>query len=212
MWICHSGRPLHVDELCYALSITIGSIVYISIATLFLRQRCCSPAVRDWSLLIRKKVSTFRLIHHTFSASIAQLTATFSPILTRWWRRCAWPIISEFRPGQSSSSQAIIWPLKYALPQVLFVILGHSCQEGNFWIARYCLQWSFWPRMKKNHVPANSLFEQILNHMSSGKPRLPRGGMSTTYDKTYTTTNWSNIQEPPVYTTPRYLLASRPCL
>ena len=62
MWVCHSERPLQVDELCCALAVEIGSADFDPnnvplIATLL---GCCQSLVT-----VDKEASTVRLIHHT---------------------------------------------------------------------------------------------------------------------------------------------------
>src|SRR5205807_10656959 len=62
MWICHSERPLKVDELCHALAVEIGpsdfdsdNIPLIGTLTSF-----CQGLIT-----VDKEASTVRLIHHT---------------------------------------------------------------------------------------------------------------------------------------------------
>jgi len=62
MWVCHSERPLLVDELCHALAVEIGSEDFDSdnvplIATLL---SCCQGLIT-----VDKEALTVRLIHHT---------------------------------------------------------------------------------------------------------------------------------------------------
>jgi len=62
MWICHSERPLRVDELCHALAVEIGSAHFntdnVPAAETLLA--CCQGLVA-----VDKEASTFRLVHHT---------------------------------------------------------------------------------------------------------------------------------------------------
>jgi len=62
MWICHTERPLLVDELCHALAVEIGSTHFSNdnvpgTETLL---TCCQGLVAA-----DKEASTFRLVHHT---------------------------------------------------------------------------------------------------------------------------------------------------
>ena len=61
-WLCHSERPLQVDELCHALAVDIGATNFDaenipSIGTLL---HCCQGLVT-----VDKEASTVRLIHYT---------------------------------------------------------------------------------------------------------------------------------------------------
>jgi len=61
-WICHSERPLHVDELCCALAVEIGETDFDeenvpSIGTLL---DCCQGLIT-----VDAEASTARLIHYT---------------------------------------------------------------------------------------------------------------------------------------------------
>ena len=61
-WVCHSERPLQVDELCHALAVEIGATDFDlenvpSIVTLL---QCCQGLI-----VVDKEASTVRLIHHT---------------------------------------------------------------------------------------------------------------------------------------------------
>jgi len=64
MWVCHSERPLRVDELCHALAVEIGSAHFnndnVPAAETLLA--CCQGLVA-----VDKEASTFRLVHHTLS-------------------------------------------------------------------------------------------------------------------------------------------------
>ena len=62
MWVCHSERPLRVDELCHALTAEVGSSDFDAdnvplIATLL----SCSQGM----ITVDKEASTVRLIHYT---------------------------------------------------------------------------------------------------------------------------------------------------
>jgi len=62
MWVCHSERPLQVEELCHALAVEIGSADFDPdnvplIATLL---GCCQGLIT-----VDKEASTVRLIRHT---------------------------------------------------------------------------------------------------------------------------------------------------
>ena len=61
-WVCHSKRPLQVDELCHVLAVDIGATDFDpenipSIGTLL---HCCQGLI-----MVDKEASIVRLIHHT---------------------------------------------------------------------------------------------------------------------------------------------------
>ena len=67
MWICHSERPLRVEELCQALAVKIGSIDYnaddvSSISTVL---SCCQGLV-----VVDKEGSALRLVHFTLQVHL----------------------------------------------------------------------------------------------------------------------------------------------
>jgi len=76
MWVCHSERPLQVDELCHALAVEIGSADFDPdnvplMATLL---GCCQGLIT-----VDKEASTVRLIHYTlreYLSAYPDLSAT----------------------------------------------------------------------------------------------------------------------------------------
>jgi len=62
MWICHSERPLRVDELCHALAVEIGSTYFNSdnVPGTETVLACCQGLVT-----VDREASTVRLAHHT---------------------------------------------------------------------------------------------------------------------------------------------------
>ena len=61
-WVCHSERPLQVDELCHALAVEIGATDFDSenIPSIGTLLHCCQGLI-----MIDKEASIVRLIHHT---------------------------------------------------------------------------------------------------------------------------------------------------
>ncbi|RPA96875.1 hypothetical protein L873DRAFT_1693023 [Choiromyces venosus 120613-1] len=62
MWISHSERPLHVDELCHALAVEIGckSLNIENVPSIRTLLGCCQGLI-----VVDKGASTVRLIHFT---------------------------------------------------------------------------------------------------------------------------------------------------
>jgi ankyrin repeat protein len=62
MWICHSDRPLKVNELCHALAVEIGSQDFDieNVPLIGTLLNCCQGLIT-----VDKEASTVRLVHHT---------------------------------------------------------------------------------------------------------------------------------------------------
>jgi len=74
-WICHSERPLQVDELCHALAVEIGTTDFDpenipSIVTLL---HCCQGLIT-----VDKGASVVRLIHHSLQEYLCAHPGLFS--------------------------------------------------------------------------------------------------------------------------------------
>ena len=74
MWISHAERPLEADELCYALSIEIGSpnLNADNVPSIGTLLACCQGLV-----VVEKEVSTVRLIHSTLQEYLRAHTDLF---------------------------------------------------------------------------------------------------------------------------------------
>ena len=74
-WVCHSERPLQVDELCHALAVDTGATDFDlenipSIDTLL---RCCQGLIT-----VDKEAFTVRLIHYTVQEYLCGQVGLFS--------------------------------------------------------------------------------------------------------------------------------------
>ena len=74
-WICHSERPLDVDELCYALAVEVGEADFDlenvpSIGTLL---DCCQGLIA-----VDPEASTVRLIHYIVQEYLCTHPGLFS--------------------------------------------------------------------------------------------------------------------------------------
>ena len=74
-WVCHSERPLQVNELCHALAVEIGEMDFDpenipSIGTLL---HCCQGLI-----MVDKEASTVRLIHYTVQEYLCTHPGLFS--------------------------------------------------------------------------------------------------------------------------------------
>jgi len=75
MWVCHSERPLQVDELCHALAVEIGSADFdpdnVSLIPSLLSY--CQGLIT-----VDKEASTVRLIHHSLQEYISTYPGLFA--------------------------------------------------------------------------------------------------------------------------------------
>jgi len=74
-WVCHSERPLQVDELCHALAVEVGETHFDpenvpSIGTLL---DCCQGLIA-----VDAEASTVRLIHYTVQQYLCSHPGLFS--------------------------------------------------------------------------------------------------------------------------------------
>ena len=155
MWICHSERPLGVDELCHALSVTIGSTHFDSGTVLATETllTCCQGLVT-----VDKEASTFRLIHYT----LREYLTTRSNLFTH-----AHSIMAEACLTYLNSDQARALP---ANPQPDLSSMPFLRYCSRYWGTHAKRELSDRARLLsmelldhyESHVAANALFEQIL--------------------------------------------------
>jgi len=75
MWVCHSERPLQVDELCHALAVEIGSADFNpeNVALIATLLGCCQGLIT-----VDKEASIVRLIHHTLQEYLSSYPDLFA--------------------------------------------------------------------------------------------------------------------------------------
>ena len=85
MWISHSRRPLHVDELCHAIEIRIGSsdLDNDEIPAIPIWLSCCQGLV-----IVDKGASTVRLIHFTLQEYLGTHSGLFGKAHARMAETC----------------------------------------------------------------------------------------------------------------------------
>ena len=75
MWICHSERPLQVEELCHALAVEVGATDFdpenVPLITTLLE--CCQGLIT-----VGTEASTVRLIHYTVQEYLCSHPGLFS--------------------------------------------------------------------------------------------------------------------------------------
>ena len=74
-WVCHSERPLQVDELCHALAVEIGATDFDpeNVPPIDTLLDCCQGLVT-----VDKEASTVRLIHYTVQEYLCSHPSLFS--------------------------------------------------------------------------------------------------------------------------------------
>ena len=74
-WVCHSERPLQVDELCHALAVEIGETDFDpeNIPPIGTLLDCCQGLI-----MVDKEASTVRLIHYTVQEYLYSRLGLFS--------------------------------------------------------------------------------------------------------------------------------------
>jgi len=166
MWICHSERPLRVDELCHALAVETGSTYFNSnnVPAMETLLACCQGLVT-----VDREASTVRLTHHT----LREYLTTHRNLFPRAHLEMAETCLTYL-----NSDQAKALPVK---PQP-----DHS----SMFFLKYCSRyWGIHAKRElsdrvillvmglldqyENHVAANSLFEQILDPNDCMKVNTP---------------------------------------
>jgi len=74
-WVCHSERPLEVDELCHALAVEIGEADFDpeNVPPIVTLLDCCQGFIT-----VDKEASTVRLIHYTLQEYLSSHPGLFS--------------------------------------------------------------------------------------------------------------------------------------
>ena len=166
MWICHSERPLGVDELCHALGVEIGSTHFNNdnvpaTETLL----ACGQGL----VTLDKEASTFRLIHHTLREYLCTRRSLFPRAQSLMTETC----LTYMNSDQSKALPAKPQPDLSSMPFLKYC--------SRYWGAHARWELSDHARFLAmglldrygNHVAANSLFEQILDPYDSLKVNAP---------------------------------------
>jgi len=156
MWVCHSERPLRVDELCHALAVQIGSTHFntdnVPAAETLLT--CCQGLVA-----VDKEASTFRLVHHT----LREYLTTHQNLFPR-----AHSTMAETCLTYLDSTQAKALPAKPQPDLSRLPFLGYCSRYWGAHAKREISDHTILVAVElldqyENHVAANALFEKILN-------------------------------------------------
>ena len=168
MWICHSERPLQVDELCHALSATIGS-TYFDNSTVFAVETlltCCQGLIT-----VDKEASTFRLIHHT----LREYLSTDSSLFTHAHSIMAEACLTYLNSDQAKALPAKPQPDLSRMPFLKYCSRYWGTHAKRELSDRVMLLVMELLDRYENHVAANALFEQILEPDDLPKADAPSG-------------------------------------
>ena len=166
MWICHSERPLLVDELCHALAVEIGSTHFSNdnvpgTETLL---NCCQGLVA-----VDKEASTFRLAHHTLREYLSTHPDFFPGVHS---------VIAETCLTYLNSDQAKALPAKPQPDLSSMPFLKYCSRYWGTHAKRELSDRAVLLAMElldryENHVASNALFEQILDQYDSPEVSAP---------------------------------------
>ena len=156
MWICHSERPLRVDELRHALAVEVGSTHFnnenVPVTETLLT--CCQGLVA-----VDKEASTFRLIHHTLREHLSTHRNLFPQAHLEMAEACltylnldqAKALPAKPQPGLSSMP-FLKYSSRYWGTHARRELSDHARSLALGLLGQY-----------ENHVASNLLSEQILN-------------------------------------------------
>jgi len=166
MWICHSERPLGVDELCHALGVEIGSTHFNNdnvpaTETLL----ACGQGL----VTLDKEASTFRLIHHTLREYLCTRRSLFPRAQSLMTETCLTYLNSDHakalpaKPQPDLSSMPFLkYCSRYWGTHARWKLSDHARSLAMELLAQY-----------ENHVAVNSLFGQILDPYGSPELHSP---------------------------------------
>ena len=156
MWICHSERPLRVDELCHALAVEIGSTHFnrdnVPAAETLLA--CCQGLVT-----VDREASTVRLTHHT----LREYLSTHRNLFPRAHLEMAETCLTYLNSDQAKGLPVKPQPDLSSMPFLKYCSRYWGIHAKRELSDRVILLVMELLDQYENHVAANSLFDQILD-------------------------------------------------
>jgi len=155
MWVCHSERPLQIDELCHALGVEIGSTHFNSgnVPAIEIVLACCQGLVT-----VDKEASTTRLTHHT----LGEYLTTHRNLFPRAQLEMAETCLTYLNSDEAKALPANPEPDLSTMPFLRYCSRywgTHARRELSDGVISLAMQHL---DQYENHVASNSLFEQIL--------------------------------------------------
>jgi len=156
MWICHSERPLRVDELCHALAVEIGSSHFNidNVPAIDTLLTCCQGLVT-----VDKEASTARLVHHTLREYLSTHCNLFPQAHSAMAETCLTYLDSD----QAKALPSEPHPDHSSMPFLKYCSRYWGTHAHRELSDRVILLAMELLDQFENHVAANSLFEQILD-------------------------------------------------
>ena len=160
MWVCHSERPLRIDELCHALAVEIGSTHFNSdnVPATETVLACCQGLVT-----VDREASTARLTHHTLREYLTTHRNLFPGAQLEMAETCLTYLNSENAkalPATEKTNLSSMPFLKYC-SRYWGIHAKREPSDGVILLAMELLG------QYENHVAANSLFDQIFDQDDS---------------------------------------------
>ena len=173
MWVCHSERPLRIDELCHALAAEIGSTQFNSdnVSAVETVLACCQGLVT-----VDREASTARLTHH----SLREYLTTHRNLFPRAQLEMAETCLTYLNSDQAKALPAKCQPDTSGMPFLQYcsrywgIHANRELSDGVISLAMDLLD------QYHKHVAANSLFDQIWIRMIAWKPTLLRCSVDCT--------------------------------
>ena len=156
VWICHSERPLRVDELCHALAVEIGSTQFNSdnVPAIEALLACCQGLVT-----VDRGSSTVRLTHHT----LREYLSTHRRLFPRAQAEMAETCLTYLNSDQVKALPVKPQPDLSSMPFLKYCSRYWGIHAKRELSDRVRLLAMELLDQYENHVAANSLFEQILD-------------------------------------------------
>jgi len=156
MWICHSERPLRVDEPRHALAVEIGSTHFNSdnVPAAETLLACCQGLVK-----VDREASTARLTHHT----LREYLSTHRDLFPRAHLEMAETCLTYLNSGRAKALPAKRQPDLSSMPFLKYCSRywgTHAKRELSGRMISLAMELL---DQYENHVAANSLFEKILH-------------------------------------------------
>jgi len=164
MWISHAERPLHADELCYALAVQLGSTDFDdgNIPSMSTLVNCCQGLIT-----VDKEALTVRLIHFTLQEYLSGHLDLF------------------IKPH---SAMAEICLTYLSSQQVKALSTAHSPDTRNTPFLQYCsVYWGVHSKKELSEYGKSLALELLKEHYSqiSSKLLLAQENMHLSDDDTY---------------------------
>ena len=160
-WVCHSERPLQVDELCHALAVDIGATDFDpeNIPSIDALLHCCQGLIT-----VDKEASTVRLIHYTVQEYLCSHPGLFNKPHSTLAETC----LTYLNSQQVKSLESHSLPDHRIMPFLKY--------SSRYWGTHAGMELSDYARtlalellgQYEGHVAAVSLLQQVVHSSYAG--------------------------------------------